>query len=273
MADLKVHTRVSLALHPDILSHRAPVLSGRSASAFTAASQTLEHFYRNQSLILNARDAEFAKLQSPNAQRALQLAREGKAKAPPNTIMRGAKMEYTLPSADAKLFNDAAEQAFRRGASIYDQSRAKIVTELEQLILERAGKTTDPSAKTPAGIAAAAEIRAHLKSLPASERGALVREQIAAGNARVAAAVAESESFLSGFDPATHANLVAATRAKFAPEESAKIEALSAVLKNVDDAATVALNAYTDSLVPVLGLNDSAAAAMSALKTGGESAS
>jgi len=61
---------------------------------------------------------------------------------------------------------------------------------------------------------------------------------------------------------------VAATRSKFAPEESEKIESLSAVLKTVDDAAALALNAYTESLVPVLGLNESANSAMSALKTG-----
>jgi hypothetical protein len=273
MAELKVHTSVSLALHPDTISHRSPVLTGRSQGAFNAAQQTLEHFYRNQSLILNARAAEFNKLKSPANLKALALAREGKGPAPANVVMKKGAMEFTLPPADARLFNDAAEQAFRRGASIYDQSRAKIVTELEQLTLERAGKTTDPKATSAAGIAAAAEIRSHLRSLPVADRAALVRAEIAAGNARVAAAVAESESFLSGFDPATHANLVAATRAQFAPEESAKIEALSAVLKNVDDAATVALNAYTESLVPVLGLNDSAAAAMSALNTGGESAS
>jgi hypothetical protein len=249
------------------------MLTGRAQGAFFAAQQTLEHLYRNQSLILNAREAEFAKLRTPNNLRALQMAREGKGPAPANVVMRGAKMEFTLPPSDAKLFNAAAEQAFRRGASIYDQSRAKIVTELEQLQLERAGKTTDPSAKTPQGIAAAQEIRAHLKSLPASERATLVRAEIKAGNARVAAAVAESECFLSGFDPATHANLVAATRDQFAPEESAKIESLSAVLKTVDDAATLALTAYTDALVPVLGLNESANSAMSALKTGGESVS
>jgi hypothetical protein len=266
--NLKLHTGVSPALHPDILAHRAPVLTGRTQGAFVAAKQTLEHLYRNQSLILNARDAEFSKLRTPNNLRALQLARDGKGKPPPNVVMRGAKMEFTLPPADAKLFNDAAEQAFRRGASIYDQSRKKIVGELEQLHLERAGKTTDPNAKTPAGIAAAQEIRAHLKSLPVGERAALVRAEIAAGNNRVAAAVAESEPFLSGLDPATHANIVSATREKFAPEESTKIEALTAVLATVDDAATLALKAYGDSLVPVLGLNDAANAAMSALKTG-----
>jgi hypothetical protein len=67
--------------------------------------------------------------------------------------------------------------------------------------------------------------------------------------------------------------LVSATRDKFAPEESAKIESLSAVLKTVDDAATLAFNAWTDAIVPVLGLNESANSAMSALKTGGESTS
>jgi hypothetical protein len=266
--NLKLHVGVSLGMHPDVLSHRAPTLSGRSQGAFIAAQQTLEHFYRNQSLILNARAAEFAKLQTPNNLRALQLAREGKGPAPANVVMRGAKMEFTLPAADGKLFNDAAELCFRRGGAIYDQSRAKIVEELTQLHSERAGKTTDPMAKTPAGIAAAAEIRAHLKSLPAGERAALVRAEIAAGNNRVAAAVAESECFLSGLDAVTHSTLVAATRDKFAPEESSKIEALNAVLKTVDDAAMLALNGYTAALVPVLGLNDSAAAAMTALKTG-----
>jgi hypothetical protein len=61
---------------------------------------------------------------------------------------------------------------------------------------------------------------------------------------------------------------VSATREKFAPEESAKIEGLTAVLVSVDDAASLALKAYADALVPVLGTNDAANAAMSALKTG-----
>jgi len=178
MAKLPIHTGVSPAYHPDVISHRAPMLTGRSQSSFSAAQLTLENLYRNQSLILNAREAEFAKLRTPNNLRALQMAREGKGPAPANVVMRGAKMEFTLPPSDAKLFNVAAEQAFRRGASIYDQSRAKIMTELEQLQMERAGKTTDPNAKTPAGIAAAQEIRAHLKSLSPAERTTLVREQI-----------------------------------------------------------------------------------------------
>ena len=73
-----------------------------------------------------------------------------------------------------------------------------------------------------------------------------------------------------GLDPATHANLVAATHSKFAPEETTKIENLSAVLKTVDDAAAITVKAYGDALVPVVGRDAAANAALSALKTGGQ---
>jgi hypothetical protein len=225
--------------------------------------------YLNQSLILNSRAAEMAKLQTPNNLRALQLAREGKGPRPANTVMgKKGQIEFTLPAADAVIYNEAAELAFRRSGAAYDASRAKIIEELTQLHSERAGKTTDPLAKTPQGIAAAAEIRQHLKSLPPGERAALVRAEIAAGNNRVASAVCDSESWLSGLDAATHSNLVAATHSQFSKEESEKISALNAVLKTVDDAAMLSLNGWTESIVPVLGLNDAASSALSALKNG-----
>lgn len=265
---LKLHTGVSPALHPDILSHRAPVLTGRTAGALKAAQQALEHLYRNQSLILNAREAEYAKQRTPANLAQLQKVREGKARPSNNMIMKGAKVELALPPTEAKVFNDAAEEAFRRGAAIYERSRATIVTELEQLHAERAGKTTDPNAKTPAGIAAAAEIRAHLKSLTNAERVTLAREQIKAGNARVASAVADSEPFLSGFDKATHQTLIEEVHSRFAPDESSKIESLVAVLKSVDDAASLAVKAYGESRVPVIGHSEAADAALNALKTG-----
>jgi hypothetical protein len=268
--NLKVHTGVSPALHPEILSHRAPALTGRTAGAFTAAQQTLSALYKNQSLILNAREAEFSKQRTPANLAHLQKVREGKARPGPNMVMIGAKVELALPPSDAKIFNDAAELAFRRGAAIFDSSRKKIVTELETLHAERAGRASDPAANSPKGLAMAAELRAHLKGLPNAERVALIREQIAAGNARLADAVCSAESFLSGLDPKTHANLVAETHKQFAPEETTKIENLVAVLKSVDDACSIAVRAYGDALVPVVGLDAAANAALSALKTGGE---
>jgi hypothetical protein len=268
--NLKLHTGVSVALHPDCLAPRAPALTGRSASALALGQNILHGFYKTQSLILIAREAEYAKARTPGALKALQDARTGKIKAGgPNMIMKGGKIELALNPTSAKNFNETASLAFKRTAANYDNSRKKIAAELDELLSERASLTTDPNAKTPAGIAAAAEIRQHLKQLPSNERLALVREQIAAGNARVAAAVAESEPFLSGFDAKTHANLVSAVHERFAAEETTKIQAVQAVLKCVDDAASIAVKAYGDSLVPVVGLDAAADAALSALKTGG----
>jgi hypothetical protein len=266
---LKLHTGVSVALHPDCLAPRAPALTGRSASALALGQNILHGFYLTQSLILNAREAEYAKERTPANLAALQRARDGKQRPASNMIMKGGKIELALNPTSAKNFNETASLAFKRTAVNYDNARKKITAELDELLSERASLTTDPNAKTAAGIAAAAEIRAHLKSLANSERVALIREQISQGNARVASAVAESEPFLSGLDPKTHANLVAETHKKFAPEETTKIEAVSAVLKCVDDAASIAVKAYGDSLVPVVGLDAAADAALSALKTGG----
>src|SRR5712691_2059037 len=101
MAKLPIHTGVSPAYHPAVIEHRAPMLTGRTQGAFVAAQQTLFALYHNQSLILNAREAEFAKQRTPNNLRALQMARDGKAKAPPNTVMIGGKISLTLPPSDA----------------------------------------------------------------------------------------------------------------------------------------------------------------------------
>ena len=57
---------------------------------------------------------------------------------------------------------------------------------------------------------------------------------------------------------------------KFAPQESSKIENLVAVLRSVDEAGSLAVKAFGDALVPVVGADASASAALSALKTGGE---
>jgi hypothetical protein len=267
---LPIRTDVSPALRPEIIEHRSAVLTGRSQGAFTAAKTALEHLYKNASLAAVAKEEAYAAQRTPHNLRNLQLIREGKLKPTNNVVMKGASIELALPPSDARALNEAMEFGFRRTMAVVERSTKQIVTELETLHSERAGKATDPQANSPKGLAIAAELRSHLKGLPNAERVALIREEIKNGNARLADAVCSAESFLSGLDPITHKTIVAETHTRFAPVESEKIDNLVAVLKSLTDAGSLAVKAFGDSLVPVVGADASASAALSALKTGGE---
>jgi hypothetical protein len=263
-----IRTDVSPALRYEIISHREAALSGRSKLAYVAAQDALWHLYENQGLTMQAKKEAMAAERTPSRLRDLQMVRDGKMKPTNGMVLKGAQIELALRPAEAKALNEAIELGFRRTMAVQVRATKTITDELEMLHSERAARSTDPNSKTPQGISAAAEIRAHIKSLPVAERAELVREQIAAGNARVASAVADAEPFLSGLDSKTHANLVSRVHEKFSAEETTKIEALNAVLKTVADAGSLVLAGLKDNFEPVIGQDATASAALSALKSG-----
>jgi hypothetical protein len=104
----------------------------------------------------------------------------------------------------------------------------------------------EPRRKTPEGLALAAEVRAHFKAMPQSERLEFAMEAIEAGDK--SSALLHAQPFLSGLDVKSHATLRAQAAAKFAPIDSAQHAATSAAIDRVMNAGSSLFGRYTKVL-------------------------
>jgi hypothetical protein len=267
MADpIKLNTAISVSMHPGTIERFESAMTGNRKSIYKMAHHALGEVYNNQGLILASRKAEQDRINTPQALRQLMLAREGKAKAPDGTFYGKNGLELGLSAKVANEFNANATNRFFAGARLMDEARKHITQEIGSLLTARALKTTSPAAKTAAGIAEAAELRAYLRTLPVSERATLVRKQIAAGDLKMAEAVSSAQSFLSGIDDVTQETLRNEAYTVFAPEEASQIEALTGLVKALEDAGTMAVNGYSEALVRIPENDNEADKAAAALK-------
>jgi hypothetical protein len=262
---------VSIAIRSETLSpHDAVLVEGtRGFPVLAQAKQSFNSMYKELSLITDARTSAFQQI-SPLVARQMQLAKEGRAKPPAESYVGpDGLLHLHLPSATARDFNSASELAFRRGASQLDAARTsaiKVRGELAEIVKYA---TTDATAKSASGIALAAEIRAHIKTLPAGERLHFARDQILAGNLSVACAVKDSPAFLSGIDAKAQAILVDEIEKKFASKERGELDSMDKLILSIEDAGNLAVAHLKKSLVPEPDLSKQATAAMSRLRTGG----
>src|SRR5260370_39147909 len=153
--DLKIRVDVSPSLHPGLLGRHDAPLKGRAEGALNSAKAAMTALYREAGLIQDARKALYAKASNPHTLKALAMAREHKGgKIPPGIIMnKRGQLEVALPAGEAKLFNESATLAFKRGACLYDRAQPTAAQEIEYLVLALLLTSTAPAPKTTPAIA------------------------------------------------------------------------------------------------------------------------
>jgi hypothetical protein len=268
----KINSQISMGLYPAILDVHREVLDAdgaRGQPAFHMAKAALGTMYEEIGRIQTARAAAFDTL-SPTDARRLQMHKDGRGPVPPNVYMsKEGQLTLHLAPEIAASFNSASTIAFERGSVRLDQAHQKAMQTRAELVDIVEHHVVDPKASSASGIAMAQEIRAHLKSLPADQRAAWVRQKVEAGNTRVASAVQNAEPELAGLDDKAHAVLVDLMQVKFTPVERKQLDSINALVQAIEDAGTLALNAFERARVPEPAKSKAASSALSALRTGG----
>ncbi|MBS0254010.1 MAG: hypothetical protein JSS36_02070 [Proteobacteria bacterium] len=146
---------------------------------------------------------------------------------------------------DAEEFIEAADRAFKRVAPAVDR-RVSELTRYRDTLASRVASAIDaPSRRTPEGLALASEVRAHVKALKQpAQRTKFVLDAIEAGDLLTVAAVLHAPPFLSGLDASIHATIRAKAAAKFAPIDSAQLEATEAAVDRVTHAGSMTLKRF-----------------------------
>ena len=117
------------------------------------------------------------------------------------------KVAVHLPVQTAELLNSTIADHFARAAPALDQALTEIRTAKAKCESDMAASIRDPSANNVEGIGLARETRDYVRSLPAHEAAAFVRDAIKAGDTSIVGAVLNVRHFLSGLPAATHAAL------------------------------------------------------------------
>jgi hypothetical protein len=267
-----IRADVTIALRPETLSpHDAVLVEGsRGRPVLQQTQRAFGEFYKILGHINDARKSAYDQI-SPVVMRQLALANQGGGnKPPPDSFMgKDGKLTIGLPANTAREFNQAAAEAFQRGAVQLDMARTKAIevqAELKQLV---GFATTDTLAKSPSSIALATEIRSHVKALSPSERMMFIKSQIEEGNLAVASAITNAPPFLWGGDSKLQALAGDMAELKFAPKERAELDSVTKIIQQIMDSGKLATDHLGRSLVPEPALAKNASAAMSRLKTGG----
>jgi hypothetical protein len=100
---------------------------------------------------------------------------------------------------------------------------------------------SDAYARTPLG----AEIRGHVKSLPAEKRLDFVSGLVVAGRKGDIAAILVAPGYLSGLTDEAQANLRALAADKLAPVDHRQLAATRKVIERVERAGSALFNTYT----------------------------
>jgi hypothetical protein len=268
----KINGQIPMGIYPGNLDVHKEVLDAagaRGKPAFQLAKSAMGAMYIECDRILTARAAAFDTL-SPTDARKLQMHKNGQGPLPPNAYMgQDGVLALHLPAEVAASLNSSSLIAFERGSVRLDQARTAALQTRAELVDIIDHHVVDPKASSPSGISMAKEIREHLRSLPADQRATFVRQQIEAGNMRVAGAVKDAEPFLAGLDDKAHAVLVDLMQHKFVPVEKKQLLAIDGLVKKIEEAGTLAVNALERARVPEPAKSRAASAALSALKNGG----
>lgn len=157
----------------------------------------------------------------------------------------------------------AASARFNRIARLVDTKRAGVLDALADT-----QKAVDNVVREPH--AQAAEIRAHLRGLKASERVPFIAKRIGAGDASALRATLTAPVYLAGFDDADEAltAIVAQGERAFAPEAAAARDFVQASLNHFERAARTFTTTWAEIVRP-LGSADAAEHAMTTLARGG----
>lgn len=200
-----VRADVPIDLHPDALGGHAKVLDVETTIGRYALADGRTALTLAYTAIASLNDAEKA-------------VREATGEAP-------------------EAFFDAADKAVRRATSQLDARVASLSNHIKALETRVAEALASPSA-------VAAEIRSHVKALPANKRTTFAHEAIQRDDKTTVAALLAAPSFLSGLDDKELGLVRTRAAAKFAPVDASQLTATREVLDKVHAAGSRLIARY-----------------------------
>ncbi len=233
--DDKVPVRgdVPMTLHPDSILGVGRALNQPDTLGMSALSAAREALRSGYDLFGRMNDAErdLQAIVAPARRRQHPAAKNGRTDFSDNVRMKNGKPTRVV---DAEDFIVAAEKAFDRVAPTIDRRVTELKGYRDTLATRVATSLDHPARKTPEGLALAAEVRTHIKTMKKpDERTKFVVQAINQGDLPTVAAVLHAQPFLSGLEPATHEMLRTRAAAKFAPVDSAQLAATEAAIDHV----------------------------------------
>jgi hypothetical protein len=148
---------------------------------------------------------------------------------------------------DATEFIDAAERAFARTAPAIDRRMRELRGYRDTLAARVTSALDNPARKTAEGLALASEVRAHMKGMKrAAERLGHASRAVDAEDKTTVAAILHAPAYLSGLTDEGLAVVRARAAAKFAPLDSAQLDATDAAIRQVMGAGNAMVSRFGD---------------------------
>lgn len=247
---------IPLDHHPDSLLGVARALNEPGSigiSALAAAREALRIGYEAMGR-LNDAERDMNAMGEPAVRRQHPVAGTARSEYGDNVRMiRGRPTRVQ----DATEFIDAAEKAFARTAPAIDRRMRELRGYRDTLAARVASALDHPARKTAEGLALASEVRAHMKAIKRDEdRRAHAMRAVEIEDMTTVAAILHAPAYLSGLTDEMHAIVRARAAAKFAPLDSAQLDATDAAIRQVMGAG----NALTRRFGDVLALSSAPAA-------------
>lgn len=251
---IEIRVDVPPGLHPDALMGLAKVLDveltvGRAAlSAGREALAAMYHVYGAWN------DAELAlQAAAPPAHRLQLPANDPRRRVPglERSISGDVRMLDGKPvrfHGRENEYVEAASKAFEVAAKNVDARLKQLGGFRDGLAKHVAEALDNPARRTAEGLALAAEVRAHAKSLPDAKRWVFVAEAVEMGDLPTVAAIFAAQPFLSGLSAKQHANARELAARKFAPVHHGQLAATEAVIDRVKAGSQSLLDRYSKVL-------------------------
>lgn len=230
-----VSTSVGLALHPGNLAEYESVLADAKDSITAPAYRaTVAAFDRMSESITDmvAADNELRVVDDNHR------------------VMKNGRVEHTMDDSVKERAANAMGVSFTRGSKLYDDARAEVERTAIALTSKIEGALTDPRRDQAHRVQNAAEVRAHVKAMQKpSERAHWVMQRIDQGDLTVATAILQGSCWAAGLEPEAFDLIRATAAAKFAPNESRKLETLGKLAAKLDTAGANYMKKYL-AIVP-----------------------
>jgi hypothetical protein len=235
---------IPLGLHPDAMMTHTQTLDvpdtlGRSV--MSAAREALRLCYDLYGR-LNDAERDLQAVADPALRRQHPVAKSARTEVTDNVRMVNGTPRRIV---DAEDFIAAAERALARTSPAIDRRLAELTGYRDALAKRVEAALDTPARKSPEGLALASEVRAHIKALKQPvQRTKFVADAVAAGDLATVAAIIHAPPFLSGLDANTHASIRASAANRFAPVDSAQLDATEVAIDRVSSAGSATLGRF-----------------------------
>jgi hypothetical protein len=241
---MPVRSDVPLNMHPDALmgfnaalSHPDTLGLSVMSAGRAALSLCYDLFGR-----LNDAERDLQAAAEPAVRRQHPADRGGRTEITSNIRMVNGKPTRIVSTEE---FVEAAEQAFARTSPVLDRRLAELQGYRDALAKRVETALDAPARRTPEGLALASEVRSHIKALKRpDQRAKFVMDAVEAGDLPTVSAVLHAPPFLSGLDAGMHSVIRTRAASRFAPVDSAQLDATDVTIEHVAAAGSAIVKRY-----------------------------